>query len=69
MVQTTLDPQEDILIRQRLQEQGNLPVHIAIIMDGDRRWADQRNMTPSQGHRFGRESVRDVVRACGELGH
>ncbi|NKB67626.1 MAG: isoprenyl transferase [Candidatus Latescibacteria bacterium] len=68
MAQTILDPQEDTLIRQRLQEQGNLPVHIAIIMDGDRRWAGQRNMSPSQGHRFGRESVRDVVRACGELG-
>jgi len=63
-----LDSEEDALIQQRLKECGNLPRHIAIIMDGDRRWAVQRNLPKTEGHRFGRESVRDVVRACGELG-
>ena len=63
-----MDPQEDALIQQKLKEHGNLPRHIAIIMDGDRRWAREHNLPKTEGHRFGRESVRDVVRASGELG-
>ncbi len=63
-----LDPQEDTLIQRKLKEQGNLPRHIAIIMDGDRRWAVEHNLPITEGHPCARESVRDVVRACGELG-
>ncbi len=63
-----LAPQEDALIQQTLKAQGNLPRHIAIIMDGDRRWALQHNLPKTEGHRYGRESVRDIVRASGELG-
>ena len=63
-----MDPQEDALIQQQLKEQSNLPRHIAIIMDGDRRWAQEHNLPKTEGHRFGRESVRDIVRASGELG-
>ena len=63
-----MDPQEDALIQQKLKEEGNLPRHIAIIMDGDRRWALERDLPKTEGHRFGRESVRDIVRASGELG-
>jgi undecaprenyl diphosphate synthase len=66
--ETALDPRKDTLIQRQLKERGNLPRHIAIIMDGDRRWATERNLPKTEGHRFGRESVRDVVRACGELG-
>ena len=62
-----LDPAEDAQIQQRLKDEGNMPMHIAIIMDGDRRWAVERNMPKTDGHRFGRESVRDIVRACGQL--
>ena len=62
------DPEEDRHIRQQLKEQGGLPRHIAIIMDGDRRWAVERNLPKTEGHRYGRESVRDIVRACGQLG-
>ena len=64
----TLAPQEDALIRKQLVDGGNLPRHIAIIMDGDRRWATQHDLPKTAGHRQARESVRDVVRACGELG-
>ena len=64
----TLDPQEDALIQEQLVDGGNLPRHIAIIMDGDRRWAVQHDLPKTEGHRLARESVRDVVRACGELG-
>jgi undecaprenyl diphosphate synthase len=63
-----LDPQEDALIQKQLVGGGNLPRHIAIIMDGDRRWAVQRDLPKTEGHRLARESVRDVVRACGQLG-
>ncbi len=64
----TLDPQEDALIQKQLGGGGKLPRHIAIIMDGDRRWAVQHDLPKTEGHRLARESVRDVVRACGELG-
>ena len=68
VVEGTPESQEDALIQQKLKESGILPRHIAIIMDGDRRWATERNLPKTEGHRFGRESVRDVVRTCGELG-
>ncbi|MDW8343817.1 MAG: isoprenyl transferase [Verrucomicrobiae bacterium] len=45
-----------------------IPQHIAIIMDGNGRWARQRGLPRIEGHRAGAESVRAVVRACGELG-
>jgi undecaprenyl diphosphate synthase len=62
-----LTPEEDAQQQQRLKDEGNLPRHIAIIMDGDRRWADEHHIPRTDGHRFGRESVRDIVRACGQL--
>ncbi len=48
--------------------QANLPTHVAIIMDGNGRWAKQRHLPRVEGHRHGVESVRTVVRAAGELG-
>jgi undecaprenyl diphosphate synthase len=45
-----------------------LPVHIAIIMDGNRRWARARGMPPVYGHRRGAEAVRRAVEGCGRLG-
>ncbi|MBI3879756.1 MAG: isoprenyl transferase [Verrucomicrobia bacterium] len=50
------------------QAKANLPTHIAIIMDGNGRWAKQRHLPRVEGHRNGVESVRAVVRACGEVG-
>lgn len=46
----------------------NIPKHIAIIMDGNGRWAQERKLSRIEGHRAGAESVREAVRACGELG-
>ncbi len=45
-----------------------LPQHVAIIMDGNGRWAKKRGLTRIVGHRKGIESVRDVVRTSRELG-
>ena len=45
-----------------------VPRHIAIIMDGNGRWAKQRFMPRVAGHKRGVESVREVVKACGDLG-
>ena len=45
-----------------------MPTHVAIIMDGNGRWAKERGLPRVQGHRNGVESVRAVVRACGEAG-
>ena len=58
---------EDADIQAKLKAQGNLPRHIAIIMDGNGRWAQQRDLRRSDGHRSARETVRDIVRVCGEL--
>jgi undecaprenyl diphosphate synthase len=45
-----------------------MPRHIAIIMDGNGRWAKQRSLPRIAGHREGINSVREIVRTCGELG-
>ena len=45
-----------------------MPRHIAIIMDGNGRWAQQRSLPRVAGHKQGVESVREVVRACRETG-
>jgi undecaprenyl diphosphate synthase len=45
-----------------------IPRHIAIIMDGNGRWARERGLPRSAGHRAGAESVRRVVEACNEFG-
>jgi undecaprenyl diphosphate synthase len=45
-----------------------LPKHVGIIMDGNGRWAQQRNLPRIEGHRAGAESVRDITRASRELG-
>ncbi len=44
------------------------PRHVAIIMDGNGRWASERGLPRSAGHRAGAESVRRVVEACSEFG-
>ncbi|TLD68804.1 isoprenyl transferase [Phragmitibacter flavus] len=45
-----------------------IPKHIAIIMDGNGRWAKERGLARTEGHRRGAESVREAVKCCGELG-
>lgn len=58
----------DVNIQDELKADGNLPGHVAIIMDGNGRWAQKHGLVRTQGHRSARKVVRDIVRACGELG-
>ncbi len=51
-----------------LIKQGEIPKHIAIIMDGNGRWAKKRNLPRVAGHKEGVESVRYMVEACAYLG-
>jgi undecaprenyl diphosphate synthase len=51
-----------------LQARSSLPAHVAIIMDGNGRWAKARHLPRVEGHRQGAESVRAIVRAAGEVG-
>ncbi len=51
-----------------LPSSPSLPQHIAIIMDGNRRWAKKRFMPPALGHAAGAQRVRDIVKACAEIG-
>src|SRR2546421_7975714 len=47
---------------------ASLPRHVAVIMDGNGRWAKERHLPRVEGHRVGAESVRAIIRTAGELG-
>ena len=47
---------------------SNAPHHVAIIMDGNRRWAEERGLPVFEGHRQGVEAVRRAVRSATDLG-
>lgn len=51
-----------------VKAKGNIPQHIAIIMDGNGRWAKKRSLPRVAGHQRGVESVRQVVQTCAGLG-
>ena len=50
------------------EAKANLPQHVAIIMDGNGRWARQRHLPRIEGHRAGAESARVIIRTAGEIG-
>ncbi len=55
-------------IQAQLKASGEIPRHIAIIMDGNGRWARKHGKRRVVGHRQGVESVRDITEACAQLG-
>ena len=55
------------VLRDKVSANGNLPKHIAIIMDGNGRWARFKNLPRAAGHKEGINSVREIVRVCGEI--
>jgi undecaprenyl diphosphate synthase len=63
------DPDEaDKKIQRDLKSSCEIPTHLAVIMDGNGRWARLKGKTRIEGHIAGVDSVRDVVEACAELG-
>jgi len=56
------------ILRDKISVNANLPKHIAIIMDGNGRWAKLKNLPRAAGHKEGINSVREIVRICGEIG-
>lgn len=52
----------------RIRDNGAIPRHVAIIMDGNGRWARERNLPRPLGHRSGMKSVREVVEGAIEVG-
>ena len=56
------------MAKDHFLDQNNLPKHIAIIMDGNGRWARKKSLPRIAGHREGINSVREITRACGEIG-
>ncbi len=63
-----IQTKEDINQQEALKSRGNIPIHIAVIMDGNGRWAKSKGLPRVAGHRQGVESVRDIVEACAQLG-
>ena len=51
-----------------MEEIKKMPTHIAIIMDGNRRWAKQRNLDVRLGHKKGAETLENIVRYCNKIG-
>jgi undecaprenyl diphosphate synthase len=62
--QSTSDKTE----QEELKNSGAIPSHIAIIMDGNGRWAKRRGLPRVAGHKRGVETVRDIVEACAQIG-
>jgi undecaprenyl diphosphate synthase len=62
--QTELDLEK----QSYLLKNCKLPKHIGIIMDGNGRWAIEHGLTRTEGHKQGIESVRDIVKACAQIG-
>lgn len=60
--------EDDKRVQQELRSLGKLPKHIAVIMDGNGRWAEERGLPRAAGHQAGIASLRDVTRSSRELG-
>lgn len=64
----TVQTEEDKSLQEKIKKNGFVPRHIAIIMDGNGRWAQNKGNIRLFGHKAGVESVRDVTEACAQLG-
>ena len=63
-----LAPGSEDLALARAIDSSRIPAHIAIIMDGNGRWAQQRNLPRVAGHKEGVPAVRTTVETCAQLG-
>ena len=51
-----------------MEQEMNIPQHIAIIMDGNRRWAKQKNIDIKLGHKKGAENLENIAKYCNKIG-
>lgn len=68
MINRIFGRKKQAVSRQDLVDPSNIPHHVAIIMDGNGRWAQRRGMPRSYGHRAGADTLKRIVVAAGELG-
>jgi undecaprenyl diphosphate synthase len=59
---------KDTSLKEKILKKGNLPAHIAIIMDGNGRWARKKGLPRTAGHKAGVKAVKRIVKAAGDLG-
>lgn len=59
---------KEVLEQSKNIDKNNTPNHIAIIMDGNGRWAKKRMLPRTVGHKYGVETIRDIVKECSTLG-
>ena len=64
----TLATNENYSLPRQLPQLEKVPTHVAIIMDGNGRWAKQRDLPRSEGHRRGASNIRPLIRAAIEFG-
>lgn len=64
----TNQTEQDKKLQEKLKSTGFIPAHIAIIMDGNGRWAQKKGNIRLHGHKAGVESVRDITESCAQLG-
>jgi undecaprenyl diphosphate synthase len=60
--------EELTMAKSKLEKLEKIPTHVAIIMDGNGRWAQERGLPRLSGHRAGTENLREVIEACAEFG-
>gem|GEM_PF-5677684 len=65
---TSFDTQFDTQLDTQIVPRSAIPQHIAIIMDGNNRWAQRRGLSGVAGHRAGVEVVRTILEACDKRG-
>ncbi len=59
---------DDRDLQTKLKSAGEIPEHVAIIMDGNGRWAKRKGNMRTHGHKAGVDSVRDITETCAQLG-
>jgi undecaprenyl diphosphate synthase len=57
-------PEDTVSHQEETQQLSKVPTHVAVIMDGNGRWAISRGLTRLEGHRAGTENLRRIIRAC-----
>lgn len=60
--------EDEKVLKAKFSEIGKLPKHIAIIMDGNGRWATGKEMSRAMGHKQGIEAIREIVKSASQIG-